>query len=412
MISQTTADQIRAYFTIYHKSKRWIANQLGVSRQVVRKYIQTNSPVMRVAREIRSVLEPYTEVAEELFYKYDGNCTKVCQNLEKLVGIKFNERTVRRFCSPWRADLKAQHSHIRFEVKPGQQMQIDFGEKDVMVGGELVRVHFFVAYMKYSRRVYVKAYMHENQGAWKDGAESAFQFFGGVPVAVLSDNSRCLVKEHQKGQAPVWNPGWENFSEYWGFIPIAASPRRPQTKGGVERMVRYVKENALVGESFKDMNELNLYLEKWCLTIADNRRLSHVFEGSKIPKERFIAEKEALLPLKAKTYSYREDWRKVGNDGLIRVDNMLYRVPDNVKNKDVQILIDNQTIQVYHLGKRIAELDKTKGVYPVKQQGYEKKEPVEVKMPYLPQYHVNPLQRSLMDYLSLLGGWNEKFKYC
>ncbi len=34
---------------------------------------------------------------------------------------------------------------IRFETAPGHQLQIDFGERRVLVGGREMRVYFFVA---------------------------------------------------------------------------------------------------------------------------------------------------------------------------------------------------------------------------------------------------------------------------
>lgn len=44
---------------------------------------------------------------------------------------------------------------------------------------------------------FVKAYFPENQVAWLDGIESAFAYYDGVPLAIVSDNSRCLVNEHR-----------------------------------------------------------------------------------------------------------------------------------------------------------------------------------------------------------------------
>lgn len=43
---------------------------------------------------------------------------------------------------------------------------------------------------------FVKAYFPENQ---LDGIESAFAYYDGVPLAIVSDNSRCLVNEHRNG---------------------------------------------------------------------------------------------------------------------------------------------------------------------------------------------------------------------
>jgi transposase len=41
---------------------------------------------------------------------------------------------------------------VRFETPPGKQMQIDFGERLVEIGGAKLRAYLFVATLGYSRR--------------------------------------------------------------------------------------------------------------------------------------------------------------------------------------------------------------------------------------------------------------------
>lgn len=56
--------------------------------------------------------------------------------------------------------------------------------------------------------------------------------------------------------------------------------------------------------------------------------------------------------------------RKVGNnDGLIRVDNKYYRVPQHLVGMKVQIQIDESTISVLQGGVMVATLDKTADVF-------------------------------------------------
>jgi hypothetical protein len=76
---------------------------------------------------------------------------------------------------------------VRFETPPGKQMQVDFGEKRVVIGGEMVRAYLFVATLGHSRRVHVRAFRHERQACWFEGMESAFRAFGGMPEEVLPD---------------------------------------------------------------------------------------------------------------------------------------------------------------------------------------------------------------------------------
>src|SRR5512133_1073735 len=46
---------------------------------------------------------------------------------------------------------------------PGKQLQIDFGERRALIGGESVKVYLFVATLGYSRRLYVRAFRNERQ---------------------------------------------------------------------------------------------------------------------------------------------------------------------------------------------------------------------------------------------------------
>jgi hypothetical protein len=93
---------------------------------------------------------------------------------------------LKRATAPLRCELvAAARATLRFETHPGEQLQIDFGERRVEIGGVAVKVFFFVATLGYSRRLHVRAYGHERQESWFDGSESAFRAFGGVPRDLL-----------------------------------------------------------------------------------------------------------------------------------------------------------------------------------------------------------------------------------
>ena len=102
----------------------------------------------------------------------------------------------------------------RYEVPPGDEMQIDFGFDEVLIAGVKTRVCVFVAVLSYSRRVFAKLYPVENQAAWLNGIESAFEYFNGVPVAVVSDNTRCLVDGRAEQGKTIFNRRYLQLSRY------------------------------------------------------------------------------------------------------------------------------------------------------------------------------------------------------
>ena len=73
----------------------------------------------------------------ERFRRHRGNADVVRQDLEREHGIEVSLRTVERAVAPLRRELAAEaRATVRFETPPGHQLQIDFGELRVAIGGE------------------------------------------------------------------------------------------------------------------------------------------------------------------------------------------------------------------------------------------------------------------------------------
>lgn len=363
MLTLTQIAQIETLASQGMPFKR-IQRMTGISRNTIKKYVHRANEPLTERQKVRNALDKLKPVIQRKFFAAEGNCAVVCRQMKDEHQICINERRMRRFCSFWREELKGSgKKYERYETQPGQHLQIDFGERDVTINGATVRVHIFVAILGYSRRIFVKAYIAENQAAWFDGIESTFTYYGGIPLAIVSDNSRCLVNEHHNGLIK-WNERYESLCAYWKIKPIACRGYHPEGKGKIERAVRYMKGNALVGKDFGSLSELNRWLERWGLTVADEREIKGLFEGPNTPKKRFWIEKGKLMKLEQpRTMRLREETRKVDKTGLIQVDGRHYRVPDEYSQKDVQILMDDHSIMVYRKGDFVIELDKETSVY-------------------------------------------------
>lgn len=79
---------------------------------------------------------------------------------------------------------------MRFETPPGQ-LQVDFGETRISIGGERVRLHLFVATLGDSWRIFVRAFRHEQRSAWLERMGAAFSHFGGAPQEAPLNNARA-----------------------------------------------------------------------------------------------------------------------------------------------------------------------------------------------------------------------------
>jgi hypothetical protein len=258
--------------------------------------------------------------------------------------------------------VAAARATVRFETRPGEQLQIDFGERPVEIGGVLVKVFFFVATLGYSRRLHVRAYGHEKQDSWFDGMESAFRAFGGVPEEVLLDNARALILHHDPASREVvLHPRLHAFAHHWGFRVRACAPYRARTKGKDERGVGYVKKNAVAGRRFSSWAEMEAHLEAWTRDIADLR--IHGTTGEP-PIERFQRDEAAALKPLAGVPPFvtaRDLVRRVGADCTIEVDGNAYSVPWRLIGERVRLTVGAGTVRILHAGHEVAVHAELKG---------------------------------------------------
>ena len=73
------------------------------------------------------------------------------------------------------------------------------------------------------------------------GLKKAFARFGGMPAQLLFDQIR-VSDDHTGGGKLVLNAEFLRFSAHWGFVPRSCRAYRAQTKGKVERSIRYLRE--------------------------------------------------------------------------------------------------------------------------------------------------------------------------
>src|ERR1700751_1312298 len=226
-----------------------IARHLGCSHHTVKSYVASGGPKpFRPPRRPKK-LDGRGEWLRERFMRHRGNADVVRQDLLAEQGVAVSRRTLQRAVQPYRQALKGEAlAATRVETPPGRQLQIDFGERLVEIGGVKVKAFVFVATLGHSRRLHVRAFRAEKQEHWFAGLESTFMAFGGVPEEVLMDNPRALVVRHDAVSRSVqFNDKLIALAKHWGFRPRACAPYRARTKGKTENGVGYVKKNAIAG---------------------------------------------------------------------------------------------------------------------------------------------------------------------
>lgn len=326
-----------------------IAAELAIARNTVRRYQRGAVAGVQVRPSARRLSVEDQATAQTLFQREaEGNAVVVRQLLAER-GCAVSVRTVQRAVAPVRqAQRAADVATVRVETAPGAQMQIDFGEKRVTIAGTAITVFLLVAVLGYSRRTFVKAFLHERQDDWREGIAAAFLHFGGVVLTLLGDNARALVRGRDRTTGTVtFHPGYLAFCRDWDVQPRACAPYRARTKGKVESGVKFVKRNALAGRTFASFAALEQHLAQW-MDEADQRMHGTTHER---PCDRFVREEQAALrPLPARPLPRREQRlrRRVASDAFVDVETVRYSVPYQLVRDHVDVAIDEQTVRIFH----------------------------------------------------------------
>ena len=145
-------------------SKR-IARELGIGRNTVKGYIAAGGWTPYRQPQRKKALDGQESWLKERLGRHHGNADVIRQELAAERGIAVSLRTVERAVQRYRQELAAEaRATVRFETPPGKQLQIDFGERLVEIGGSKVRVYLFVATLGYSRRSSIRSIL--GLGRW------------------------------------------------------------------------------------------------------------------------------------------------------------------------------------------------------------------------------------------------------
>lgn len=319
-----------------------ISREVGVAENTARKYMtQPAKPHGLKGRTKPSKLDPYKPCLQELMNQGIFNCVVLLERIQAM-GYDGGMTILKDYVQPFRP-AKASPAVQRYETLPGKQAQMDWGMCPYIDNkGILHHAPALVMILGHSRTKYVEFTTRCDLRSMQRCIVNAFEYFGGVPQVVLTDNMKTVV-DHREGGKVIWNTQFADFAAQMGFVPKVCKVRRPETKGKVERLVRYVKDNFFPGRQFEDLEDLNRQALQWCRK-ADTK--VHSTTG-KIPLQELAKEPLLALPEQAVRDRYRWEDRKVTRDGLVSFDGIRYGVPWQYSGKEVQVRLHNGYVEIY-----------------------------------------------------------------
>jgi transposase len=127
-----------------------IAHQLQISRPTVRKYLD-GSPPAQTRRRKPSKLDPYaTQIRRWVEQDHLYNCVSMRERLRPL-GYRGGISHLKAFVQPLRPARAGKRAVLRYETKPGEQLQFDWGEFTYEEDGASHKIFGFLAILSYSR---------------------------------------------------------------------------------------------------------------------------------------------------------------------------------------------------------------------------------------------------------------------
>lgn len=278
MLGEETVVEVRI-LSRQGMSIRGISRHLGISRNTVRHYLSHEDPPVYKKRVKKvSMLEPYKSYLKERLAHAapDWIPAPVLEREIRAQGYQGSIRLLRYFMAELRP-LSAPEPLIRYETAAGKQMQVDWG---VFRRGSSP-LSAFVAVLGYSRYCYVEFVTNEQFETLKRCHQHAFEYFQGVPKDILYDNMKTVITQRNAYGTGIhrFHSGLWEFAKEAGFLPRLCQPYRAQTKGKVERFIRYLRYSfyvPLVAQLKQagltlDLDTANIEVKKWLRDVANVR---------------------------------------------------------------------------------------------------------------------------------------------
>ncbi len=339
---------------IQGKSIREIARTLGIARNTVRRYLRGKPEA--VPRPKRgSVLDPYkAQIRRWTQEDHLYNCETMLPRLQEH-GYTGSLSTLKAFVHGLRPPKAGHAPVLRYETKPGEQMQYDWGEFHFEKDGKDHKLYGFAAVLSYSRMRFITFVKRCDTATMIRCMLEAFEYFGGLPKAALTDRMKSVFLE-MEDHTPRWNPLFSDFMASIGVVPRVCKARTPQTKGKIERSVGIIKYGFWPGVHFTDLDDLNEQAQTWCNRI--NQRVQRTTR--KAPLDRWVEENLAPLPMDYAWERFGSEERRVSWDGFISYDGVLYGLPSEptVAGSLVLVRERHRELRVFSHGQLIATLTK------------------------------------------------------
>src|SRR3990170_8487651 len=167
---------------VYQKD---IAEELQVHPKTVSRALKRQGAAERERVKRGSKLDTHKGKVDQLLSEGVWNARVILREIQA-EGYEGGYSILLEYIQPKRV-FRPGRATVRFETEPGKQLQSEWGEVVVEIGGVRRKVHFIVNELGYSRRFHFWCTEREDAEHTYEGLICSLEYFGGVPKQVLVD---------------------------------------------------------------------------------------------------------------------------------------------------------------------------------------------------------------------------------
>jgi transposase len=307
ILSQERWMNLRVFKALADAGASWaeIARETGCDWRTVKRYLSTDAPTTPPVPARRGpgprMIDPYAHLVDVwLRAQPKLKASVIWERLVAEHGFTGHYQRVKVYVRENRARLTDAEPepagfHRRFEVLPGAQAQVDWGDEgELQTPAGPLHAYSFHMTLSYSRDPFCCFTASQDLASFWDCHRRAFAHFGGVPATIVYDRTKTVVRRHVgRGQATPLHPEAVAFAAHYGFTIWLVAAGRPQTKGRVERQVELVRSHVLCGRALTSLAELDAAFAAWLPTRRSQIHRTH----GEVIAVRAERDRAALSPL-------------------------------------------------------------------------------------------------------------------
>lgn len=336
------------------KSERAIARETRMSRNTVHRLLDLPGPPVYERKKRSSLLDSHRETILSFLDEDPTVRATVIRERLHARGYTGGITILKDYLQEVRPQFLAARTYQRTTYLPGEIGQVDWWELPILVpvAEDVLRKVFGLVVTLPHSAAHACFFTHsQTLQDFLPALLGCLVRLGGVSEGLVLDNDTSMVV-HVPGKRSRLH---HEVAALFGALrtrAVVLPPRRPTSKGQVERTVGYLETSFLPLRRFRDIADLQEQHDAWAQDVAFRRHHRRV--GARVV-EAYRVEKPHLGPLPdplPDTDRHLET--RITKDAFVRVCGADYSVPPGLVNRRVHIRVSLAEVIVYLEGREIA----------------------------------------------------------